>query len=245
MAQIVLVTGASSGLGQVIAEHFAARGNQVILSARTLEKAEQAKAQSDYPTQLYPVKLDISVEADFYAVLTWIKQKFSKLDVLINNAAITQAIAVLDLSAADFDCMTRVNQRGTFLACQIIGRLMAEQGYGRIINFASLAGQNAGTATGAHYAASKAAIIALTKVFAKEYAAQGVTVNAIAPGPIDSPSVHRIVAEEKLAQFIENIPVKSLGNMQFIAEVCALLAAPNAGFVTGATWDINGGLLMR
>lgn len=245
MAQIVLVTGASSGLGQVIAEHFAARGNQVILSARTLEKAEQAKAQSDYPTQLYPVKLDISVEADFYAVLTWIKQKFSKLDVLINNAAITQAIAVLDLSAADFDRMTRVNQRGTFLACQIIGRLMAEQGYGRIINFASLAGQNAGTATGAHYAASKAAIIALTKVFAKEYAAQGVTVNAIAPGPIDSPSVHRIVAEEKLAQFIENIPVKSLGNMQFIAEVCALLAALNAGFVTGATWDINGGLLMR
>ena len=85
----------------------------------------------------------------------------------------------------------------------------------------------------------------LTKIFAKEFAAKGVTVNAIAPGPMESPIVHSVVSDEKMAQFIQNIPVKALVSMEFIAETCALLASPNASFVTGATWDINGGLFMR
>ena len=245
MKQVVLVTGAASGLGHVIAEYFAAAGHEVILSACTLQEAELAKAHSPYAKQIYPLKLDISVEADFHAAVAWIKQKFSKLDVLINNAAVTKAIPVLEISAADFDWVMQVNQRGTFQSCQIIGQYMLEQGHGRIINMASLAGQNGGTATGAHYAASKGAIVTLTKIFAKEFAAKGVTVNAIAPGPMQSPIVHRVVPAEKMEQFIENIPVKTLGSMQFIAETCALLASPNASFVTGATWDINGGLYMR
>ena len=245
MKQVVLVTGAASGLGNVIAEYFAAKGHQVIVSASTLEKAEQAKAQSPYAQNMFALKLDISVEADFYAAVQWIQQKFSKLDVLINNATMTKATPVLEISAADFDLITQVNQRGTFQSCQIIGKYMADQGYGRIVNMASLAGQNGGTATGAHYAATKGAIITLTKIFAKEFAAKGVTVNAIAPGPMESPIVHSVVSDEKMAQFVQNIPVKTLGNMEFIAETCALLASPSASFVTGATWDINGGLFMR
>lgn len=99
-------------------------------------------------------------------------KKFSKLDVLINNATVTKATPVLEITAADFDWVTQVNQRGTFQACQIIGQYMAKKGYGRIINMASLAGQNGGTATGAHYAATKGAIVTLTKIFAKEFAAK-------------------------------------------------------------------------
>lgn len=245
MKQVVLVTGAASGLGNVIAEHFAGQGHQVILSASTLEKAENAKKNSRFPENIFPLKLDISVETDFHKAVECIRQQFNQLDVLINNATVTKATPVLEISAADFDWITQVNQRGTFQACQIIGKYMAEKGYGRIINMASLAGQNGGTATGAHYAASKGAIVTLTKIFAKEFAAKGVTVNAVAPGPMESPIVHSVVPDEKIEQFIQNIPVKALGSMEFIAETCALLASPNAHFVTGATWDINGGLFMR
>ncbi|PSD36202.1 SDR family NAD(P)-dependent oxidoreductase [Acinetobacter radioresistens] len=245
MKQVGLVTGAASGLGNVIAEHFAGQGHQVILSASTLEKAENAKKNSRFPENIFPLKLDISVETDFHKAVECIRQQFNQLDVLINNATVTKATPVLEISAADFDWITQVNQRGTFQACQIIGKYMAEQGYGRIINMASLAGQNGGTATGAHYAASKGAIVTLTKIFAKEFAAKGVTVNAVAPGPMESPIVHSVVPDEKIEQFIQNIPVKALGSMEFIAETCALLASPNAHFVTGATWDINGGLFMR
>lgn len=245
MKQVVLVTGAASGLGNVIAEHFAGQGHQVILSASTLEKAENAKKNSRFPENIFPLKLDISVETDFHKAVECIRQQFNQLDVLINNATVTKATPVLEISAADFDWITQVNQRGTFQACQIIGKYMAEQGYGRIINMASLAGQNGGTATGAHYAASKGAIVTLTKIFAKEFAAKGVTVNAVAPGPMESPIVHSVVPDEKIKQFIQNIPVKALGSMEFIAETCALLASPDAHFVTGATWDINGGLFMR
>ncbi len=245
MQQVVLVTGAASGLGNVIAEYFAAQGHQVILSASTLEKAENAKQKSAHAENIYPLKLDISVEGDFIAAVDWIKNNFGKLDVLINNATVTKATPVLEITASDFDWVTQVNQRGTFQACQIIGKFMADQGNGRIVNMASLAGQNGGTATGAHYAATKGAIVTLTKIFAKEFAGKGVTVNAIAPGPMESPIVHSVVSDEKMAQFIQNIPVKALGSMEFIAETCALLASPNAAFVTGATWDINGGLFMR
>ncbi|MDQ9010273.1 SDR family oxidoreductase [Acinetobacter gerneri] len=245
MQQVVLVTGAASGLGNVIAEYFAAQGHKVILSASTLEKAENAKQKSAHAENIYPLKLDISVEGDFIAAVDWIKDNFGKLDVLINNATVTKATPVLEITASDFDWVTQVNQRGTFQACQIIGKFMADQGNGRIVNMASLAGQNGGTATGAHYAATKGAIVTLTKIFAKEFAGKGVTVNAIAPGPMESPIVHSVVSDEKMAQFIQNIPVKALGSMEFIAETCALLASPNAAFVTGATWDINGGLFMR
>ena len=245
MTQVVLVTGAASGLGNVIAEYFAALGHQVILSASTLEKAENAKQNSPHAANMFALKLDISVEADFHNAVQVIEQQFSKLDVLINNATVTKATPVLEITASDFDWIMQVNQRGTFQSCQIIGQYMASKGYGRIINMASLAGQNGGTATGAHYAATKGAIVTLTKIFAKEFAAKGVTVNAVAPGPMESPIVHSVVSDEKMEQFIQNIPVKALGSMAFIAETCALLASPNANFVTGATWDINGGLYMR
>jgi 3-oxoacyl-[acyl-carrier protein] reductase len=138
-----------------------------------------------------------------------------------------------------------VNAGGTFTGCQIFGRYFKTRGYGRIVNVASLAGQNGGTSTGAHYAASKGAILTLTRVFARELAAFGVTVNAVAPGPLDLPSVHRLVPADRLAAVIDSIPVKTLGDAAFVADIVARLAARDAGYATGATWDINGGLLMR
>ncbi len=123
MKQVVLVTGAASGLGNVIAEYFASQGHQVILSASTLEKAENAKAQSQYAQNMFPLKLDISVEADFHAAVQWIEEKFSKLDVLINNATVTKATPVLEITAADFDWVTQVNQRGTFKLAKLLANI--------------------------------------------------------------------------------------------------------------------------
>jgi 3-oxoacyl-[acyl-carrier protein] reductase len=160
-------------------------------------------------------------------------------------AAATAAKPVLDISPDEFDAVFAVNARGTFIGSQIFAREFKARGYGRIVNLASLAGQNGGTATGAHYAASKGAVLTLTKVFARDLAAFGITVNAIAPGPLDTPMVHRTIPADRMAQLIAGIPVASLGDPAFVAAMTARLWARDAGFVTGATWDINGGLFMR
>jgi 3-oxoacyl-[acyl-carrier protein] reductase len=151
----------------------------------------------------------------------------------------------MEISPEEFADVVNINLGGTFSGCQVMGRHMADKGYGRIINMASLAGQNGGTSTGAHYAASKGAIITLTKVFAKELASQGVTVNAIAPGPIESPMVKALVPEERLPTLLGAIPVGQLGDADFIGEMVVQLARPEAYFTTGTTLDINGGLFMR
>jgi len=165
--------------------------------------------------------------------------------VLVNNAALTLATPVMEISVEEFDRVIATNLRGTFVGCQTFGRYFATRGYGRIINLASLAGQNGGTASGAHYAASKGGILTLTKIFARELSKSGVTVNAIAPGPLDLPMVHALVPEEKMAGLLQTIPVGTLGEAEFVAQAVALLASEQASFVTGATWDINGGLFMR
>jgi len=153
--------------------------------------------------------------------------------------------AVMDITPEEFDAVVAINLKGTFLACQVVGKRFAERGYGRIVNIASLAGQTGGTATGAHYAAAKGGVLTLTKVFARELASQGVTVNAISPGPLDLPIVHESVPAEKLKSIVQAIPTRSLGNADFIADAVLLLASPDAGSATGSCLDINGGLFMR
>ena len=152
---------------------------------------------------------------------------------------------VHEIRPEEFDAVMAVNVRGTFLGCQVFGAHFRDRGHGRIVNLASLAGQNGGTATGAHYAASKGAILTLTKVFARDLVADGVTVSAIAPGPLDTPMVHRTVPPERMAGLRAAIPVGAIGDPRFVAALVVQLASPEAAFATGATWDINGGLFMR
>ncbi|XDZ51193.1 SDR family NAD(P)-dependent oxidoreductase [Neisseriaceae bacterium CLB008] len=250
MAQIALVTGAAAGLGEVIAQTLLQQGFYVVFTDKDVVAAQASAARAAAqvgvgPAAVLALALDVTQAADFERVLAEVLAQWGDLHVVVNNAAMTQTTKVMAISAAEFDQVTQVNQRGTFLACQCFGQYLASQGYGRIVNMASLAGQNGGTATGAHYAASKGAIITLTKVFAKEWAASGVTVNAVSPGPMDSPAVHRAVPTEQLANIVQHIPVLRLGDMAFVGQTVALLASPAAGFTTGATWDINGGLWMR
>ncbi|MCE4057319.1 SDR family NAD(P)-dependent oxidoreductase [Pseudomonas sp. Au-Pse12] len=246
MTHVALVTGAASGLGKSIAGQLLQAGYRVVISDRSLSAAQATAGELDGSGQrVLALQLDVSSKADFQAALESVLGTWGALQVLVNNAAMTLTTPLMQISPEEFDRVVSVNQRGTFLGCQVVGGYLASQGYGRIINMASLAGQNGGTATGAHYAASKGAIVTLTKVFAKELAASGVTVNAIAPGPIESPAVRAAVPPAQLDRLIEGIPVKRLGNADFIGRLVVQLAAEEAYFATGATWDVNGGLFMR
>jgi 3-oxoacyl-[acyl-carrier protein] reductase len=246
MTHIALVTGAAQGLGYAIAAQLYAAGYAVVLSDLSLEAANASARRLDPSGErVLALRLDVGCKADFEQALAATLERFGALHVLVNNAAMTLATPLMQISPEEFERVTNINQRGTFVGCQVLGAYLADQGYGRIINMASLAGQNGGTATGGHYAASKGAIITLTKIFAKELAARGVTVNAIAPGPIDSPAVHAVVAPERMEQLLEAIPVKRLGSADYIGRLVVQLAEQDAYFVTGATWDVNGGLFMR
>ena len=245
MSQVVLVTGAGQGLGQIIAAHFHQAGYRVALSDRSLDLAQSAVDALGGGERLLAVKLDVKSKPDFDAALSTVLTHWGVLQVVVNNAAMTQATPLMKITPDEYDEVIAINQRGTFLSCQVFGAYMAQAGYGRIVNLASLAGQNGGTATGAHYASSKGAILTLTKIFARELASANVTVNAIAPGPLDLPSVRALVPPDKLDKLIENIPVRKLGNPAFVADLALQLASPDADFATGATWDINGGIFMR
>jgi 3-oxoacyl-[acyl-carrier protein] reductase len=243
---VALVTGAGRGLGAVIARSLAAAGYRVAVSdADTAGAAAVAESITDAGNLAIPISLDVTHHGAFAGALSSICSEWGGLGVLVNNAALTKTTPIFDISPEEFSTVMTVNLRGTFLGCQVFGRYFAEQGYGRIINLASLAAQNGGAATGAHYAASKGGIITLTKLFARELAARGVTVNAIAPGPLDVELVHEILPPEKLASVISSIPVGTLGDPAFVAEIVKLMASPGAASMTGTTVDANGGLYVR
>lgn len=242
----VIVTGAGAGFGAVVAKTFHAAGYNVVVSDVDADAAQRLASELDPSGErVLAAKLDIRAEADYRRVLDEAVARWGSVEALVNNAAVTKARPLLDIEPAEFNEVMATNAGGVFTGCLVLGRYFKERGFGRIVNMASLAGQNGGTATGAHYAASKGAIITLTKVFARDLGPFGVTVNAVAPGPMDTPLVHALVPPEKMPGMLANIPVGQLIGPAYVASVVLLLAAPEAATVSGACWDVNGGLFMR
>lgn len=244
--RVVLVTGAARGLGAAIAAHFHAEGYCVAIGDIAFDAADAlARDLSTDGSTACALQLDVTSKTSFETARDALVARWGRIDALVNNAGASKVVPVMEITADQFDQVINVNLRSVLFGCQVFGRHFADAGAGRIVNIASLAGQNGGSATGAHYAAAKGGVITLTKVFARDLAAAGVTVNAISPGPMDLPIVHESVPADKLKAVVAAIPVGRLGSADYVADVAVMLAAQNAYFANGACWDVNGGLFMR
>ena len=241
---VALVTGGSGGLGQAICKRLLSEGYRVAMC--DIDEAGLAKATLALDhKELVTCQLDVTDQGSWRDVLNIVERNWGGVGVLVNNAALTSTSPLFDITPEEFDSVSAVALKGTFLGCQQIGAHMRDNAYGRIVNMSSLAGQNGGAATGAHYAAAKGGIITLTKVFARELATRGVTVNAISPGPQDLDSVRALLSPERLVEVVKTIPVGALGDPDYIARLITLLVDPHAVSATGATFDVNGGLYLR
>ena len=241
VGRVALVTGGARGIGEAIGRTLADRGATVVLGDVDGPAAEVTAKVVGCDS----APLDVRSGASFGAAIDAVVDRHGSVDVLVNNAALTMRRPFFEIDEAEWDEVLAVNLRGVFNGCRLAGLRMRERGYGRIVNISSLAGQAGGTVNGAHYAASKAGIIALTKVAARELAPHGVTVNAVAPAAIDAPVLAELLPPEQVETLTASIPVGRLGTTAEVASVVAYLASDEAAFVTGATFDVNGGLLMR
>ena len=233
-----VVTGAAQGIGEAIARALHAAGAEVVLA--DVDAAGVERVAGELGERARAAQVDVRSRSSLAALLDGVDDP----DVLVNNAAVTIGRSLWEIEEAEWDDVLAVNLRGVFFGCQLAGQGMKRRGRGRIVNLSSLAGQQGGTVAGAHYAASKAGIGVLTKIFAQELAPHGVTVNALAPAAVRTP-VMATLPVEMLEAVQASIPVGRFGEPDEIGAVAAFLCSDDAGYITGATIDVNGGLFMR
>lgn len=242
-SRVAFVTGAGQGLGRAIADALSAAGHSVCYGDIDGDKA--AEAARTAPRTAIGVALDVRDKTSIAAAAKVAEDTFGRVSILVNNAARTVARPFFELEAEEWDDVLSVNLRGVLLTSQVFVPDMLEAGWGRVINLSSLAGQRGGPQVqGAHYASSKAGIIGLTRYMAHEFAPKGVTVNCIAPGPILTEAT-ALAPPDKLAMVASAVPVGRIGEASEVGDLATYLASDSAGFLTGTTTDINGGLQMR
>jgi 3-oxoacyl-[acyl-carrier protein] reductase len=240
--RVAIITGAARGLGEAIARRLHADGWGVALADLDLARTEVLGAELG--KRALPVLHDIRELESWEELLEAVRTRLGEPYALVNNAARTEVRSFFEIEIEEWDDVLATNLRGTYLGCRVVGTHLRDRGEGRIVNLASVAGQASRAVTGVHYATSKAAIVALTRHAATALAPHGVTVNAVAPAAIDGPMVAS-VPRERVEAMLQTIPVGRLGRPEEVAALVAFLLSDDAGFVTGATYDINGGMLMR
>lgn len=243
--RVALVTGAAQGLGLAIARALGEAGARLVLADSQPAVQEVAAAFAADGLAALAVVADVATEAGWQRMLQAGCDAHGFVDVLVNNAARTASTPLWDISVEEWDALMAVNLRGCFLGCRALGAHMRARGEGgRILNMASLAGQQASAATGLHYAASKAGILALTRGFATELAPDRITVNALAPAAIRSPTLDGL-PEVRQQALLGAIPLGRFGEPEEVGAAAVFLASGAGAFITGATLDVNGGRLMR
>jgi 3-oxoacyl-[acyl-carrier protein] reductase len=240
-----LITGAGRGMGKSVAEILAQRGARVVINDTNIDLAEDAaRALNETGAQAWAVAGNVANSEDVRNMIAQIADRFGGVDILVNNAGVLRPTKVIDIPEEEWDFVVDVNLKGTFLCSQAVLSTMQKAGWGRIINFSSTAGKNVSTVGGAHYTAAKAGILGFTRHLAKEVARDGITVNAVCPGLIDTEMVRATISDERVRAYAESFPIPRLGRPEEVAELVVFLASEQAAYITGASLDINGGDLM-
>jgi 3-oxoacyl-[acyl-carrier protein] reductase len=241
--KVAVVTGAGQGIGRTIALFLATRGADVVTADLNKEMADAVSVELEaLKCTTFPFKVNVSQFSECEELMKTIIDRFGKIDILVNNAGITRDMVLLRMKEDQWDDVISVNLKGTFNCTKAALRYMFRQKSGRIINIASITGAM-GNAGQANYSASKAGVMGFTKAVAREYADRGITVNAVAPGFIETAMTKAIPPKER-ELLISQIPSKRLGTPEDVAAIVCFLASDYASYITGQVIHINGGLYM-
>ncbi len=243
--RVTLVTGGGRGIGRAIAVRLAEGGAKVAIAYRANDVAaeETAELVRDVGAGGELFKGDVASPEDVEALVKGVGEAFGPVEILVNNAGTTRDNIMLRMKDAEFDEVMRTNLKGTYLCTRAVLRRMVRARWGRIVNISSVVGL-LGNAGQANYAASKAGIIGFTKSVAREVAGRGITVNAVAPGYVETELTGSLSKNIK-GQIMGQVPMGRFGKPQEIAEVVAFLAGDGAGYVTGQTISVDGGMVMQ
>jgi NAD(P)-dependent dehydrogenase (short-subunit alcohol dehydrogenase family) len=253
-SQIALVTGAGDGIGAAVSRAMAAAGAHVVCVDIDLETARRTAAvAAGEGVESLALRADVGAVDAIEAMLAATMERFGRLDVIVNNAGVTRKADIMDLTEVDWDRIHRVNAKGVFFCLQGAARRMIDQGGGRIINMASIAGRGYAGTSNAAYAASKGAVIALTKTAAQQLGRHNITVNAICPGVTrtalldqifttlhETEGISKADAEARAAR---PIPLRRVNEPEDIAAMAVFLASPGARNITGQAFNVDGGLI--
>lgn len=241
--RIAFITGASRGIGRACALALSAGGARVVLAARQLDKLEEVAAEIRAAgREAFVVSIDLASQDSIKEAFAKASKEFGRVDILVNNAGLTRDGLAMRMKRDDWDAVIQTNLSGSFFCIQQVLPLMVRERWGRIVNITSVVGES-GNAGQANYAASKAGLIGLTKSLAQELASRNITVNAVAPGFIDT-DMTKALSEEQRAALAARIPMARLGTAADVASAVLFLASPQAEYITGETLHVNGGLYM-
>ncbi|MCX8181739.1 MAG: SDR family oxidoreductase [Candidatus Methanomethyliaceae archaeon] len=242
--KVAIVTGAGQGIGRSIALRLASEGAKVVVTDISGKEFDTAKEIRDLGVEALPLKLDVTKYHEAHDAARQVWEKFGRIDILVNNAGIYPFKNFDDMDEGDWDRVIQINLKGTFNCTKAVLPYMKAQNYGRIINISSIAGTVVGFPNLSHYCASKAGIVGFTRGLALEVAKYGICVNAVAPGPIETPGT-QIMDKEAYEAIRRAIPIGRLGGPQEVASVVTFLASEESSLITGQVIVADGGYTLQ